>query len=224
MKGFFGVYLQITGLMYVALMTNLLLLIANLPLVVLVVFTDVTQTWLLVVGVAPFAAPSLVAAFAVFREFAADGRVTVVRSFVLRLSALWRRSLGIGALASAGLLVIGADIAFMWGKTMGAAAIPVFVMFMAVLLATAFHVLVAIDLEVDVKGVDLWKACLFLTVRHWPVTTLSLVALGLLSTFVVVMPAWGLGLAVSPVLYLAWTNGSYVLRPKVSAPQVRVAV
>jgi len=222
-KGFFGVYLQVTGLLYVALMTNLLLLVANLPLVALVVFTDVSQTWLLVVGVAPFAAPSVVAAFAVFREFSTDGRVTVVRTFARRLSVVWRRSLGIGALASAGLLVIGADIAFVWGKTIGAAAIPVFVMFMALLLATAFHVLIAIDLEAEVRGLDLWKASLFLTVRHWPLTALSLFALGLLSTFVVVMPAWGLGLAVSPALYLAWTNGTYVLRPKVSAPTVQVA-
>lgn len=224
MKGFFGVYLQVTGMMYVALMTNLLLLVVNLPLVLLVVFTDVRETWLIVLGFAPFVAPALVSAFAVFREFATDGRVTVVRGFVRQWKATWRRSLGVGALVAGGLFVLAADIAFVWGKTVGAVAIPVFVMFIALLVSTSLHVLVAVDLEAEVKGLELWKACLLLTVRHWPLTALSLFALGLLLTFAVVSPAWGLGLATSPLLYLVWTNGTYVLRPKVSAPRVEVAV
>ena len=214
MRGFYVGYLNVTGMLYMALMTNLLLLVANLPLVFLVVFTDLTGTWLLALVSLPFLAPALKATFAVFREHASDGRTTVVRTFARSWADGYARTLGVGALATAGLGVLAVDVAVVWGRSVGALMIPVFGMFAALLVATTLAVLVAIDLDADLRGLDLWKACLVLVVRRWYLSAFTLFALGVFSTFLVTMPVWAVGLAASPMLYLAWANGTYTLQPR----------
>ncbi len=214
MKGFFEAFIHVTGLIYAAMMTNLLLVVANLPLAFLVVFTDVTREWLLVLMTLPFLAPTLTASFAVFRESTEEGGTTVVRTFLRQWSARYWRSFGVGWLATAAIFVLFVDIAVVWGREVGAVAIPVFAVFTVLLVATTLAVLVAIDLDVDVRGIELWKRCLFLVVRRWYFTAMSLFALALLLTFVVAMPALGLGLATSPLLYFVWTNIAYTILPR----------
>ena len=77
-------------LCYLVLMTNILLVIACLPMVAGLVATDPVRSWPLLAVVAPFCAPGLAAAFAVFSAFSAEHSTTVVRTFARTWRATWR--------------------------------------------------------------------------------------------------------------------------------------
>ena len=67
---------------YVGLMTNLLVVLAALPFVVLLMTTDPARTWPALALTAPLCAPATAAACRVFARFSDDGHVTVVRTFL----------------------------------------------------------------------------------------------------------------------------------------------
>lgn len=224
MRGFYTAYMHIGGMLYLALMSNLLLVIANLPLLALFIATDVRVTWLPVVALTPLLAISVTAVFSVFEVHAVEGSVTIVRNFLRAWRAHARRASATGAVAAAGTFVLAVDVTAVWGKPIGATAIPLFVTFEALLIATTLHVLVAIVLGIEARSaLALWKACLYFAVRRWYLTVMSLFALVLLLSFVYSMPAWGAGLAASPILYLAWTNSRQALLPIASTAE-RMAV
>jgi hypothetical protein len=214
MRGFYTAYIHVGQMLYMAFMTNFLLAVANLPLLFFFVATDLRATWLPVLGLTPFLAISLAAAFSVFQRFTVDGTVSVVREFICDWVAQARMAGATGAVAGFGMFVLAVDIAAVWGAPFRAAATPLFLMFMALLVSTVLHVLVAIVLGVEARSArSLWKACLFLAVRKWYLTVMSLLALLLLVSFIYAMPAWGVGLVASPVLYVAWTNSRQALLP-----------
>ncbi len=214
MRGFYTAYIHVGGMVYMAFMANLLLTIANLPLLFLFVATDVRVTWLPVLALTPLLTISLAAIFTVFERFTYDGTVNVVREFVRAWASYARRAGTIGLFAGMGMFVLAVDIAAVWGTAVGGAAIPLFCAFMALLLATAMHVVVAITLRVEGRsGIDLWKACLYLAVRRWYLTLMSMLMIGLLLSLIYATPAWGAGLAASPILYVAWTNTRQALLP-----------
>lgn len=214
MRGFYTAYIHIGGMVYMAFMTNILLAVANLPLLFLFTATDLRTTWLPVLVLTPFLAISLAAAFSVFERFTVDGTVSVARGFVRAWATHARRAGAAGAVVALGIFVLTVDVNVVWGTPIGAAAIPVFVMLIALLVSTALHVLVGIPLGVEAKNpFALWKACLYFSVRRWYLTVMSMVVLLLLVSFVYAMPAWGAGLAASPILYVAWTNSRQALLP-----------
>jgi uncharacterized membrane protein YesL len=219
MRGFYSAYIHFGGMVYMAFMTNVLLAIVNLPLLFFFVATDVRTTWLPVLVLAPFLAISLAAVFSVFERFTFDGTVNVVRGFVRAWATHARRAGAAGAVAAIGTFVLAVDVTAVWGLPGGAIAIPVFATLMALLVATALHVLVGVSVGVEARSpLGLWKACLYLAVRRWYLTVMSMVALLVLGSFIYAMPAWGAGLAASPILYLAWTNSRQALLPIVATP------
>ena len=214
MRGFYTAYIHIGGMVYMAFMTNLLLAVVNLPLLFLFVATDVRSTWFPVLMLTPFLAISLAAAFSVFERFTVDGTVSVARGFVHAWATNARRAGAAGVVVALGMFVLGVDVAFAWGSPIGGVAIPVFVTFMALLLSTALHVLVGVVLGVEsTNALALWKACLYFSVRRWYLTVMSMAMLLLLGSFIYSMPAWGAGLAASPILYVAWANSRQTLLP-----------
>jgi uncharacterized membrane protein YesL len=206
-------YNQVFGTAYVVLATNALLSLACLPLVVVLLVTDPSRSWPLLALLAPLCAPALVAAFAVFAAYSADGSTAVVRTF----GAAWRRrlrpALAVGALTVAVLVVLGVDTRAVWGATAGALAIPFFATVAVVILATATLALVGLVERPDVRVRDLLRAALYLAVRRWYLSAASLVVLGLLVTMVGSRPVLGLGLAAAPLLYVVWANSRYAMRP-----------
>jgi hypothetical protein len=214
MRGFYTAYISIGNMVYTAFVANLLLTIANLPLIFLVVATDMRTTWLLILMLTPLLAISLAAVFSVFERFTVDGSVDVARGFVRGWATYARPAGATGGLVSIGLFVLVVDVIAVWGMPYGAAAIPLFVTLMALLVSTALHVLVGIVGDVEARSLlALWRACLYFSVRRWYLTVISIVALSLLVAFTYAMPAWGAGLAASPVLYVAWTNSRQALLP-----------
>jgi len=197
-------YSQVFGTVYVALMTNLLLVLACLPFVVVLVVTDPVRSWPLL---------ALCAAFAVFAAFSAEGTTAVARTFARSWRSVARRALAIGALVSGAVVVLGVDARAAWQSRVGAVAIPVIAVLVVLILATGLLALVAVVERPRARVRDLLRAALYLAVRRWYLTAASLLVLGLLATLVAARPALGLGLAAAPLLYVVWANSRYALLP-----------
>lgn len=224
MRDFSTTYMNIGGMVYMALMTNLLLAVTNLPLLVLFIATDVRVTWLPVVALVPLLAISLTAAFSVFEDFTVGGSTGVAKGYLRAWAAHARRAGAVGVIAAVGMFVLAVDVTAVWGKPIGAAAIPLFVTLAVLLTATTLHVLASIVLGIEARSaLALWKACLYFSVRRWYLTAMSVFALFLLLAFIYATPAWGVGLAASPILYLAWTNSRQALLP-IASQAARTAV
>lgn len=209
-------------LCYLVLMTNILLVIACLPMVAGLVATDPVRSWPLLAVVAPFCAPGLAAAFAVFSAFSAEHSTTVVRTFARTWRATWRRATALGALTSATLVVLGVDTRAAWGRPIGAAVIPVLAMVMLLAGSTALLALVAIAERPAARLRDALRACLYLVVRRWYLTLFSLAVLALFEALLAAHPAIALGLAASPLLYVVWANSRYTVRAALG-PAARTA-
>jgi uncharacterized membrane protein YesL len=197
---------------YVALMTNLLLVVGCLPLVVGLIVTDPSRSWPLLALVAPVCAPGACAAFAVLAAFTSEGSTTVVHTFARAWRASLRRATALGAVATAALVVLGVDAHAAWGRPVGAVAIPVLVVAMVLVVATALLALVVVAERPAVRLRDALPVCLYLAVRRWYLTAASLTVLALLETLLASRPAIALGLAAAPLLYLVWANSRYTLR------------
>jgi uncharacterized membrane protein YesL len=203
---------------YLGLMTNLLLVVAGSPLVAGVLTTDPGRSWPLLALVAPICTPGLCAAFAVLSGFTANGSVEVVRTFVRAWRATFRRATALGTVTTAGLVVLGVDLRAAWGRPAGALAVPVLAMAMLLLVVAALPAAVLIAETPSVRLRDALRAGLYLAVRRWYLTALSLAVLVLFETLLASRPAIALGLAATPLLYVVWANSRFtVLVPKSSA-------
>ncbi|QJW36722.1 DUF624 domain-containing protein [Cellulosimicrobium protaetiae] len=200
------------GTVYTGLVTNVLVVLAALPLVVLLLTTDPAASWPALVLLAPFCAPAVVAAFAVFRAFSADGSVQPVRTFWRGYRTHWRRAVALGALTTGLLVVVAVDVRAVWGLPVGAVAIPFFVTLGALGLVTALVATVALPDHPTLRLRELLRVSLFAGVRRWYLTAPSLLVLGMLVSLVATRPAVGLGLALAPLLFVAWGAARHALR------------
>jgi uncharacterized membrane protein YesL len=203
---------------YLGLMTNLLLVVAGLPLVIGLLVGDPGRSWPVLALVAPVCAPGLCAAFAVLAEFTAEGSAEVVRTFVRAWRATFRRAVALGAVTSAGLVVLGVDLRAAWGRPVGALAVPILVVGMVLLVAAALPAAALIADTPSVRLRDALRAGLYLAVRRWYLTLLSLAVLALFEALLASRPAIALGLAATPLLYVVWANSRFtaLLREKIS--------
>jgi uncharacterized membrane protein YesL len=206
-------YEMVFGTVYTGLMTNLLLAIACLPLVVLVAATDPAATWPYVALAAPLLGPALAAAFAVFAAFSSDGSTAVVRTFARAWRRHLRRGLAIGALATGAVVVVAVDVAFFWGRTLGALVIPVLVTLAVGAVLTAVLALAAVPDTAGARLRDVLLAALVLGSRRWYLSAGALLVLGLLLSVLAVRPVVGLGFAAAPLLYAVWGICRFILRP-----------
>ena len=204
------------GTVYVALMTNLLLVCACLPLVAALLTTDPARSWPLLAVLAPACAPGVCAAFAVLAAFSADRSTAVAGTFLRAWRAAFRRAIALGAIATAALVVLGVDVRAAWGHPVGAAAIPVLLVAMVLVAATALLTTVLLAERPTVRLRDAGRACLYLAVRHWYLTVVSLAVLALLQALLASRPAIALGLAAAPLLYVVWANSRFTLRSALS--------
>lgn len=218
-SGFYSMFQQLTGTIYMAIGTNALLIVATAPLVAVYLVGDLGGSWPLLVIFSPLLGPAVAAAFTVFQSYSEQGVVTVVRTFVRGWRASFRRAIIVGVATSGLLFILAVDVVAVRGSSVGAFAIPMFVMAAVLTIAVSLHILVGVAADPDVTLRTAWKACLFLAVRRWYITAVSLAVVGVLSTIIATAPALGLGLIAAPVLYLAWANSSYTLRPALAVPE-----
>jgi len=201
----------IFDMVYVALLTNLLLVLGCLPMVAGLLTTDPARSWPLLALVAPLCAPAVCAAFAVLAAYTAERNTDVLRTFATAWRRSLRRATALGALATGLLVVLGVDIRAAWGRPIGAAAIPVLVVGMVLVAAASLLALVVIAERPTVRLRDALRASLYLAVRHWYFTAFSFAVLALLYSLVASRPAIAFGLAAAP-LYVVWANSRFTLR------------
>lgn len=215
-------YANVFGVIYLGLMTNALVLVASLPLVVLLVTTDPARSWPLLAVAAPLAAPGLTAAFTVFREHA-RGSTTVARDFLAGLRATWRRSLALGGMLSAVVVVLLVDVRAFSGTPFGVVALPVLAVLTVLALAIGLLAFVAIAEEPGVRLRDALRRAAWLAVRRWYLSAVSLLVLAAQAMLFSSLPAIGLGLTASAALYLAWANSRFTLRPVLAISDTQTA-
>jgi uncharacterized membrane protein YesL len=206
-------YETIFGVVYLALLTNVLLVCACLPMIAALLTTDPGRSWPLLALLAPACAPGLCAAFAVLSAFTADRSTPVTTTFLRAWRATFRRAFALGALTCAALVVLGVDARAAWGHPIGAAVIPVLLVAMTLIVATALLVAVALAERPTVRLRDAGRVCLYLAVRRWYLTVASLAVLALWQALLASHPAIALGLAATPLLYVVWANSRFTLVP-----------
>jgi len=221
MTALFKHFGAVAELAYLGLMTNVLLTAACLPVVVLLLTTDPARSWPLLALAAPLCAPGVSAAFAVLGAYSKNGSVSVVRTFVQAWRACARRALGLGAAASAALVVLGVDARAAWGRPVGAVALPVLVVAMILVVATTLLALVVLAERPAARLRDACRASVYLAVRHWALTLLSLMVLALFEALLATRPAVALGLAAAPLLYVIWAGSRFSLTPALGRSPTR---
>ncbi|HWS36576.1 MAG TPA: hypothetical protein VN408_28050 [Actinoplanes sp.] len=199
-------YQRIFQGVYAALMTNLLLAVACAPLVLIVLLTDPSRTWPLLVLFAPLAGPALVAAFTGLRVLDVSGFWTAWRASA-------RPALTTGALATVALLILGVDAAWAWERPIGAVVLPVIVVAMTLIAVTTLLVLTALAEKPGIRLRDAVRASLFLGVRRWYLSLFSLFVLALFEALLAAKPALAIGIAASPLIYIVWANSKFTLTP-----------
>jgi uncharacterized membrane protein YesL len=212
-------YQTVFAVLYLGFVTNALLALGALPFVVALLTARDASSLPLLAALAPFATPSLAAAFAVFSAFSADSSISVARTFVAAYRATWRRAVALGAAATGAIVVLGVDAAWAWGGPAAPWAVPALAVLLTLVVATGLLGLVGIAEVPTVRLRDVLRASAFLAVRRWYLTLASLAAIGLLATFVAAKPALAIGLAAAPILYVVWANGRYSLRPVLPAQE-----
>ena len=211
----------VVGTLYTGLMTNLLLVVATAPLVVMLATTDPAVSWPALAVLSPLLAPAVAAAFSVFGAFTSERSVTVVRTFWRSWWRHLRRSLAVGAGLAAVVTVAGLNTRFFLhhaASPPGAAVIPAQVVLAGVALVTG---VVCLGLLAERPGAPLGRTlrtCLALGVRRWYVMIPAAGALGVLSSLLVERPAIALGVAAAPVLFIVWGACRFALHPVLHDP------
>ena len=209
---------MVFGTVYAGLATNVLLVVACLPFLLLLVTTDPARSWPSLALVAPSCAPAAVAAFAVFGAFSADPSCSVVRTFLRAYRTHARRALVIGGAATASTVVLAVDVRAVWGHPVGAVAIPVFATLVLLTAATTLVALPAVPDHPQARLRDLLRTALFVAVRRWYLSGFGLLVIGTLASLVAARPAVGLGLAAAPLLYAVWGGSRYAMTAVLGVP------
>lgn len=205
------------GYAYAILMTDLLLVLANLPLaVLLVVAHDALQAWPTVLLASLTLAPSLAGAFEVFRRMRGD---EPARPF----AAFWHgyRSRGAAAalLGVATGLVIGFvlyDAAVFAGTVWAPLLAPTLAVVAVWALVTCTTAVAGLVLYPHVSVRAIVKAAVYLSVRRWYFSIAALVLLGTSAAAVVVQPVLG-ALVPGLLLYVVFANAAFAFRRAVEA-------
>ncbi|MGW9585521.1 ferredoxin-NADPH reductase [Microbacterium sp. NPDC055455] len=203
---------SLIGIIYLALVVNLLLVIACLPLVAVLATTDPLHSWPLVAATAPLATPGVAAAFRAFREHGAGG-LGPIRAFAAGLRDTWRRALLIGAAVTAAVVVLLVDVRMLSNTAVAVVTVPLLAVLVLVAVAVGLVALVALAEAPAARLRDVLRASLYLSLKRWYLTAASLLALVAQAAVFATAPALGLGLTASAALYFAWTNSRFTLRP-----------
>ncbi len=203
---------SILGVVYLGMMTNGLLVVGCLPLLVLLVTTDPMYSWPLLALAAPLCGPALTATAATFRAHA-EGDIAVVRPFLRAWRETAWKSLAIAAAVVAALVVLLADVSVLSRAPGSVVFVPMLWLLAVIAAATGIVAFVALSEAPQALLRDVFKASLYLSVRRWYLSALSLVIVGVQAGLFTSMPAIAIGVTAAPMLYVIWANSRYMLRP-----------
>jgi len=203
-NGFAGIFLKISGVVYLILMGDVLLAAFTAPVWLLVFLTPLNQSWLLLAIVAPLLVPAIGAAFVTFESFVTNGSTAVVRAFVKGWWRLARRTLPIGAAASALGVVIGVDLVAVSGTRWVALTIPVFAVAGVLGVVTVVTGVAVMAVRPDIGRVQALKLGFVFGIRGGLWSLVSLVALAFFGWMLWHSPTLTLIAAPAPVMFVVW--------------------
>lgn len=215
----YDTYSTVFGVAYLCLVSNVLLLLSCAPEVLLLATTDPTRSWPSLAVAAPLCAPGVAATFVVFSDHA-DGGTDVLRSFVRGWASTCGPAFRLAAMATGLVVILLVDIRALAGSAAGVALVPALAVLVVISLAVGGVGLVAVAHRPRARLATVVKVSAYLALRHWYLVLLSLAVLVVQLVLFASAPALALGLTASPALYLAWTNGRYLLRPALDAAPV----
>ncbi|MFF1830282.1 DUF624 domain-containing protein [Paenarthrobacter sp. NPDC058233] len=216
----FETFGSIFGFVYTFLAGNVLLAVANAPLVLcLALVADPAAGWSFFLALSVTIAPSLAGVFAAFRSLNDDGGA--VTPFAAFLSG-YKRSftkvapLGLGAVAL--LLFLGVDLVIIQSLPGAALLVPLIVVVAAVTVSLTVTAIAGVVLLPEARLKSVLKAALFLVVQRWYLSLAMLVLLGIIVSAAVLQPVLGIALAPAPLLFVIWSNASYAFHSVLRTP------
>lgn len=211
----------IFGFIYTFLAGNVLMALANAPLVLcLALVADPIAAWPFFLALSVTIPPSLAGLFASFQALKDDGAaVKPVASFLRGYRRGFRRAALLGLTAVAVLLFLGVDLTIVQSIPAAAVLVPVIVVAAALtvsvgVLAIAGAVLLP---ATGLKG--LLKAAIYLSVQRWYLSLAALVLLGIIASAALLQPVLGVALAPAPLLFVVWSNAAYAFHSALRAPE-----
>lgn len=208
------------GFVYTFLAGNVLLALANAPLVLsLALVADPAAAWPFFLALSVTIAPSMAGIFAAFRALNDDvGTVKPVAAFLLGYKRSFKPAALIGVGAVALLLFLGVDLVIVQAMPAAAVLVPLIVVASAVTVGLSVTAIAGVVLlpEAGIRGI--LRASLYLTVQRWYLSLAMLVLLGIIVSAAVLQPVLGVALAPAPLLFVIWSNSSYAFHSALRSP------
>jgi hypothetical protein len=200
----------IFGYAYALLMVNVLLVVFNLPLAAMLFVTvDSLQSWPFFLLLSLTLAPSLVGAFGVFRAMREEGRPRPFAAFWHTYRCRGAAAFVVGlvtALIVALVLLDGTVTAgTVWAPLLG----PLFAVLAVGSIAATLFTLAGLAVFERASLRAIVKAALYLAVRRWYFSAVSLVMVGLIGAAVLLQPVLGAALVPGILLYAVFANAQY---------------
>jgi uncharacterized membrane protein YesL len=207
----FEAFGSIFGFIYTFLAGNVLMALANAPLVLcLALVADPIAAWPFFLSLSVTVPPSLAGLFAAFKALNDDGTaVKPVAAFLRGYRRSFRRSAPLGLAAVAVLLFLGVDLVIVQALPAGAVLVPLIVVAVAVTVSVAVMAIAGVVLLPGAGLKGLLKAALYLSVQRWYLSLAMLVLLGIVASAALLQPVLGVALAPAPLLFVAWSNAAY---------------
>lgn len=207
----FETFGNIFGFIYTFLAGNVLMALANAPLVLcLTLVADPVSVWPFFLALSVTIPPSLAGLFASFQALNEDGAAAKpVASFLRGYRRGFRRAAPVGIAAVAVLLFLGVDLAIVQTMPAAAVLVPVIVVAVAVTVGVAVTALAGVVILPQAGVRSLLKASLYLSVQRWYLSLAMLVLLGIIAAAALLQPVLGVALAPAPLLFVIWSNAAY---------------
>ena len=215
----------IFGFVYTFLAGNVLLALANAPLVLcLALVADPIAAWPFFLALSVTVPPSLAGLFASFQSLNDDGATArPVASFLRGYCGGFRQAAPLGLAAVAVLLFLGVDLAITRSMPAAAVLVPIIVVAAAVTVAVTVTASAGVVLFPEARLRGLLKAALYLCVQRWYLSLAALVLLGIIASAALLQPVLGVALAPAPLLFVVWSNSAYAFHAALRTPQLRIS-
>ncbi|MFJ4171866.1 DUF624 domain-containing protein [Paenarthrobacter sp. NPDC089714] len=216
----FETFGSIFGFVYTFLAGNVLLALANAPLVLcLSLVADPAAAWPFFLALSVTIAPSLAGLFAAFRSLNDDGgAVTPVAAFLSGYKRSFTRTAPLGVAAVALLLFLGVDLVAIQSLPGAALLLPLIVVAAAVTVSLAVTAIAGVVLLPQARLKSILKASLYLVVQRWYLSLAMLVLLCIIVSAALLQPVLGIALAPAPLLFVIWSNASYAFHAVLRTP------
>ncbi|WP_258803776.1 hypothetical protein [Pseudarthrobacter sp. NS4] len=216
----FETFGSIFGFIYTFLAGNVLLALANAPLVLcLALVADPIAAWPFFLALSVTVPPSLAGLFASFQALNDDGAaVKPVAAFRRGYRRGFRRAAPLGLAAVAALLFLGVDLVIVQSMQAAAVLIPVIVVAAVVTVSVAMMAVAGVVLLPGAGLKSLLKASLYLSVQRWYLSLAMLVLLCIIASAALLQPVLGVALAPAPLLFVVWSNAAYAIHTALRTP------